>query len=216
MAQPTQPKGIKPKAEVKVPPEGGKASVADLGEMKLIIINAVTTILICVIFVASNYFVVKSNMDQMAHKIAAIGGEEEEAEEGETVERGLILDLGEFILNLSDPRARRYLKINVALELTRTEQDSATPAPSGGGGHGGGHGGGAAEDPLKQVEAEMNQFKPAIRDAVISTLSSKTAEELSSIAGKELAKEQIKEAVNAIFAGEREVLRVSFGNFIIQ
>jgi flagellar basal body-associated protein FliL len=36
------------------------------------------------------------------------------------------------------------------------------------------------------------------------------------LAGKEEAKEQIKEAVNAIFAGEREVLRVSFGNFIIQ
>ncbi|OGI16832.1 MAG: hypothetical protein A2255_10355, partial [Candidatus Melainabacteria bacterium RIFOXYA2_FULL_32_9] len=182
MAQPTQPKGIKPKAEVKVSPEGGKADT-DLGGMKLIIINTVTTILICVIFVASNYFVVKTNMDAMANKIAAVGGEEGEGEEGEgeegeTVERGLILDLGEFILNLSDPRSRRYLKINVALELTRTEADPNPNAASGGGGHGGGHG----EDPLKQIEAEMNQFKPAIRDSVISTLSSKTAEELSSIA----------------------------------
>ncbi|EKE02595.1 MAG: flagellar basal body-associated protein FliL [uncultured bacterium] len=213
MAQPTQPKGIKPKAEVKVPPEGGKANTEGLGEMKLILINTVTTILICVVFVASNYFVVKSNMDHMAEKIAAIGGEGEEAEEAEGPERGLILDLGEFILNLSDPRARRYLKVNVALELTRTENDpDPHAAPSGGGGHGGG----GAVDPLKQIEAEMNQFKPAIRDAVISTLSAKTAEELSSIAGKELAKEQLKEAVNAIFAGEREVLRVSFGNFIIQ
>ena len=212
MAQPTQPKGIKPKAEVKVPPEGGRANPEGLGEMKLILINTVTTILICVVFVASNYFVVKSNMDHMAEKIAAIGGEEE-AEEAEGPERGLILDLGEFILNLSDPRARRYLKVNVALELTRTENDpNPLAAPSGGGGHGGG----GAVDPLKQIEAEMNQFKPAIRDAVISTLSAKTAEELSSIAGKELAKEQLKEAVNAIFAGEREVLRVSFGNFIIQ
>jgi flagellar FliL protein len=62
----------------------------------------------------------------------------------------------------------------------------------------------------------MAQFKPAIRDAVITTLSSKTSAEVSTVAGKELAKEQIIEAVNSIFAGDREVLRVSFGQFIIQ
>ena len=62
----------------------------------------------------------------------------------------------------------------------------------------------------------MEHFKPAIRDAVITTLSSKMADELSSTTGKELAKDQIKEAVDAIFAGEREVIRVSFGQFIIQ
>ena len=62
----------------------------------------------------------------------------------------------------------------------------------------------------------MAQYKPAIRDAVITALSSKTAEELATAPGKELAKEQIMNDVNAIFAGEREVLRVSFGQFIIQ
>ena len=39
---------------------------------------------------------------------------------------------------------------------------------------------------------------------------------LSTTAGKELAKEQIADEINSIFAGEREVLRVSFGQFIIQ
>ena len=36
------------------------------------------------------------------------------------------------------------------------------------------------------------------------------------LGGKELVKEQITEDVNAIFAGEREVIRVNFGQFIIQ
>jgi len=158
-------------------------------------------------------------LDQAMTKISqnAAGGGEEAAsdegggEEGEAVEKGIILDLGEFILNLSDPKARRYLKVNVAIELSRTPND---PDPAKGCGGEGGHGGGV--DPVNQIENEMSQYKPSIRDAIISTMSSKTAEELSSVAGKELAKEQIKEAVNAIFAGEREVLRVSFGNFIIQ
>jgi flagellar FliL protein len=211
MARPTKPKEIKPKAEVKQ--EGGAAPspAGGLSGMKLIAANTVITLLICVLFIASNYFIVQNTLSVAMKNMG--GGETEEAgEEGEEVERGIILDLGEFILNLSDPKARRYLKVNVALELSRLETD---PVPgAGGGGHGGGHGGG--EDPMKAIEAEMSQFKPAIRDSIISTLSSKTAEELSSIAGKELAKEQIKEAVDAIFAGERNILRVSFGNFIIQ
>ena len=69
---------------------------------------------------------------------------------------------------------------------------------------------------MKIIEAEMAQYKPAIRDAVISNFSSKTADEVMTSAGKELVKEQITEDVNAIFAGQREVLRVSFGQFIIQ
>ena len=76
--------------------------------------------------------------------------------------------------------------------------------------------GGEEEDPMKIIEAEMAQYKPAIRDAVISNFSSKTADEVMTAAGKELVKEQITEDVNAIFAGQREVLRVSFGQFIIQ
>ena len=41
-------------------------------------------------------------------------------------------------------------------------------------------------------------------------------DELASAAGKELAKEQITNDINSILGGEREVLRVSFGQFIIQ
>ncbi len=74
----------------------------------------------------------------------------------------------------------------------------------------------AAADPMEAIQKEMAQFKPAIRDAVITNLSSKTSSELASAAGKELAKEQISNDINSILGGEREVLRVSFGQFIIQ
>ncbi len=211
MVRPTRPKEMKPKAEAGT---GGGGS--DLAGNKLIVINAMTTILICLLFVGANYFMQDNLLSsKLAHIAAPSGVEEEVHEEEGAVERGLILDLGEFILNLSDVKLRRYLKINVAIELTRKSSDpDPHAAPAGGGGHGG-HGA-PAVDPMKAIEDEMNQFKPAVRDSIISTLSSKTAEELSSIAGKELAKEEIKEAVDAIFEGEREVLRVSFGNFIIQ
>ena len=69
---------------------------------------------------------------------------------------------------------------------------------------------------MEAIQKEMNQYKPAIRDAVITNLSSKTSAELATAAGKELSKEQISNDINSILAGEREVLRVSYGQFIIQ
>ncbi|HSA05791.1 MAG TPA: flagellar basal body-associated FliL family protein [Candidatus Gastranaerophilales bacterium] len=220
MVKPSQPKGIKPKAELNeaVEVESGGSSIQG---NKLIIINTVITVAICALFIGGNYFTVSMIVDSKLKNLptqAENAEEEEGEEEGEAPEKGIILDLGEFILNLSDPSSKRYLKVNVALEISRTESDPSLEPTENKDGHGGGgsHGAPKAEDPLKVIEAEMSQYKPAIRDAIISVLSSKTAEELSSLAGKELAKEQIKEAVNPIFAGEREVIRVSFGAFIIQ
>jgi flagellar FliL protein len=192
----------------------------DMADKKLIIINAVITVLICALFIGSNYFIVNKVINSSMSKIAdnlgnADGGTDngtDQAGEDVTPEKGVILDLGEFILNLSDPSSKRYLKVNVALELSRASTDPPLDSPKESG-----HGGeGKATSPLEAIQAEMEQYKPAIRDAVISVLSSKTPEELASLSGKDLAKEQIKSAVNPLFSEEREVLRVSFGTFIIQ
>ncbi len=218
MVRPTQPKGIKPK------PDGGQGggqagsdSEAGKDSMKLVVINTVITLIICFLFVISNYFIVQNTVSGVLDKVSAVLGEEDGDDghaEAEHVERGVILDLGEFILNLTDPEMRTFLKIEVAIELTKTEEEKhAVHAPSGGHGHG--HGA-KPVDPIEEIKKKLVEFKPAVRDAVISVLSSKTAEELSSLAGKELAKEQIKEYVDSIMAGEREVLRISFGAFIIQ
>ena len=217
MVKPSQPKGIKPKAELteKVSEPAAGSGIEMPGNN--LIISIVITVVICLLFIGGNYFIVNSVVDSKFKELSAQLAQQEmaqEEEKGETPHRGIILDLGEFILNLSDPAAKRYLKVNVALELSRAPHDPDLAAPAEGG-HGG-HGGGEAADPLEIIEKEMNQYKPAIRDSIISVMSSKTAEELQSLAGKELAKEQIKEAINPIFAGEREVIRVSFGTFIIQ
>lgn len=212
MSKPNQPKEIKPKADEEN--SGGKPKIDD--NMKMIAINLATTVLICVLFLSVNY-VLQANLlnSKFAHQQAVKTEEGEESEEGdgEEVQRGVIVDLGDFILNLSDVSPRKYLKVNVAIEVSKTPADIAAEAAPSSGGHGG-HGGG--EPAVSPIEAEMTQFKPAIRDAIITTLSSKTSAELATVAGKELAKEQITEAVNGLFAGERDVIRVSFGQFIIQ
>lgn len=211
MAKPNQPRDMKPQSEDRAQAVAHNASIG-----RIISINVVTGILLCAAMFILNTMTVQKFSSKIEQLSLTNANTEESAEATESIERGLIVDMGDFTLNLADVNPRRYLKANVALELSKTANDKATlnakPEPSGGHGHG------AAEtvDPLKTIEEEMNQFKPAIRDAIITTLSSKTSEELATVPGKELAKEQIAEAVDAIFNGEREVMRVSFGQFIMQ
>ncbi len=217
MVKPAQPKGIKPKAEISSETYTPASGSSELSGNKLIIINTVITVLICLLFIGGNYFTVNSIVDSKIQNLPSQNTREIAEESSEKPERGIILDLGEFILNLSDPGSKRFLKLNVALEVSVSPEDlehSSAESDGHGGGHGGGHG--EEDDPVNKIEAEMNQYRPAIRDAVISVMSSKTAEELMSLAGKELAKEHIKEAIDPLFGGEREVMRVSFGAFIIQ
>ena len=188
------------------------------GELnKYLIISLVSTVILCVVFAGVNYLVMESLLTQ---KISTISLSQEELDESESAEdeiqRGIIVDLGDFILNLCDEAQKKYLKVNVAIEVTQKETDFPKETEAS---KSGGHGHGAATapvDPMEAIQKEMNQYKPAIRDAVITNLSSKTSAELASAAGKELAKEQISNDINAILAGDREVLRVSFGQFIIQ
>ena len=183
---------------------------------KYLIITLVSTVILCVVFAGVNYLVMENLLTSKISKIQVSQEELADEEAGDEIQKGIIVDLGDFILNLCDEAQKKYLKVNVAIEVTQKDTDFPieVEAPKSGG-----HGHGAAPapvDPMEAIQKEMSQYKPAIRDAVITNLSSKTSTELASAAGKELAKEQIADDINSILAGEREVLRVSFGQFIIQ
>ena len=185
--------------------------------MKFLIMMIASVVIMLIVSIVINYVVVENIITQKLSTIQ-INTEEvgEEGDESDEIQKGIIVDLGDFILNLCDENAKKYLKVNVAIEVSKKEDDfPKEEAKSGGGGHGHGEAAPVA-DPLAAIQAEMNQYKPAIRDAVITNLSSKTSAELATAAGKELAKEQITNDINSILGGEREVLRVSFGQFIIQ
>ena len=185
-------------------------------ENKNLIITLVALVVLFALFTGVNLVMVNNVVTQKISKIPTSTEEveDEAAEEGDEIQRGIIVDLGDFILNLCDETQKKYLKVNVALEVSQKDTDFPQATEEAKGGHG--HEAPAAKDPMEAIQQEMNQFKPAIRDVVITNLSSKTSAELSTAAGKELAKEQISNEINSILGGEREVLRVSFGQFIIQ
>ena len=184
---------------------------------KFLIMTIASIVIMFIVFAGVNYVIMENLITQKINTINTSQEElsEEEGSEDE-IQKGIIVDLGDFILNLCDESQKKYLKVNVAIEVTKKDTDFPETEPAKGGGHGG-HGEAAAPaDPMEAIQNEMNQYKPAIRDAVITNLSSKTSAELATAAGKELAKEQITNDINAILGGEREVLKVSFGQFIIQ
>ena len=184
---------------------------------KFLIMTLASIVIMFIVFAGVNYIIMENLISQ---KISALPTSQEELADDsgdeDEVQKGIIVDLGDFILNLCDESQKKYLKVNVALEVTKKDTDFPEQVETKGGGHGG-HGEAAAPvDPMEAIQKEMNQYKPAIRDAIITNLSSKTSSELATAAGKELAKEQITNDINSILGGEREVIRVSFGQFIIQ
>lgn len=211
MVKPNNEKDLKQPQAERSPKDKDKDKDKEQGgnnTSRVLIMNILTTTIICGLFLAGNYYIQDLLLTK---KMAATQTEEEQTAEGEeniAEERGIIVDLGDFTMNLSDSDSRRYLKVSVALELSKKPEDDQVEKPKGG------HGEGAPA--LSPVEAEMAQFKPAIRDAVISSLSSKTSAELSTTSGKELAKDEITDSVDSILGGDREVIRVSFGQFIMQ
>lgn len=185
---------------------------------KFLIVTLVSIIILFIVFAGVNYVIMENLISQ---KISALPNASEEVADDsgdeDEIQKGIIVDLGDFILNLCDESQKRYLKVNVALEVSKKDTDFPEQTETKGSGGHGGHGEAApAADPMEAIQNEMNQYKPAIRDAIITNLSSKTSTELATAAGKELAKEQITNDINSILGGEREVLRVSFGQFIIQ
>ena len=185
----------------------------ELNSNMALMLSNIVILIVIIISMLVMYLLLNNSMDKKLAKLITTEEQTEDDEDTAEKQEGVLLDLGDFILNLSDADKRRYLKVGVAIELSKTQEeiDMASVAPKASG-----HGEGAPTDPNAAIVAEMERFKPAIRDAIISVLSNKTSDELSSPTGKEIAKEEILEMVNGIFEGQRSVMRISFGQFIIQ
>ncbi len=206
MTKPNQPRDIKPKIEKP------SDNIKQTSNMQIVLINVITTMVVCLVFIFANYYI-QNNL--LTSKLAPVD-EEVVVEDEDAVQKGFVYNLGEFTVNLADTGTRHYLKAEVSIELTKTEEESASEKESKKSGGNEGHGGGSQTNPDSVIEKNLDRYKAAIRDAIIITLSNKTTDELASTAGKEVVKEQIAQSVDAIMGGEREVIRVSFCQFIIQ
>lgn len=99
---------------------------------------------------------------------------------------GIMFPLDAFTVNLLSESGRRYLKVEMNLELDGEE-----------------------------LGVELDQKKAVIRDIIIRILSSKSLEEISTMKGKDKLKEQIVDQLNARLV-DGHINNAYFTDFVIQ
>jgi len=178
-------------------PEGGEKKKS--GNMLLIIIIAVLFLIIIIGGIIA-FMMMGSHEEESGaatHKEASAKGEGKAAEseapaaEGEghgspATEVGIMFPLDLFTVNLLSESGRRYLKVEMNLELEGEE-----------------------------LALELETKKPVLRDIIIRILSSKSLEEISTVKGKETLKEQIVSELNTRVK-DGKIKNVYFVDFVVQ
>lgn len=114
------------------------------------------------------------------------GHQEAGKKAGHGVEPGAIADLEPFIVNLADTPEIRYLKLNVKLELDRSE-----------------------------ATEEVKARTPQIRDTILVLLTSKDSAAIRSPQGKAQLREEITQRINGLLP-RPGVRSAYFTEFVIQ
>ncbi|MDP2077985.1 MAG: flagellar basal body-associated protein FliL [Sulfuricurvum sp.] len=176
-------------------PEGEEKKKS--GNMLLIIIIVV---LVLILVIGGVIFALMSGNHEAeagssGHKEASAHGEEAPAE-GKTpsggshgnisTEVGIMFPLDVFTVNLLSESGRRYLKVEMNLELEGEE-----------------------------LALELETKKPVLRDVIIRILSGKSLEEVSTIRGKETLKEEIIGDLNQRVK-DGKIKNVYFTDFVVQ
>lgn len=102
------------------------------------------------------------------------------------INMGPIYPLDQFIVNLLSDSGSRYLKTKVDLELS-----------------------------AESLTSEIDKKKPLVRDIIVSTLSSKTYEEVSTQKGKNRLKDEIVDRLNEVLA-DGHIKNIYFTDFVVQ
>ena len=116
---------------------------------------------------------------------------------------GIMYELEPKVVNLAEPGGLRYLQASIVLEVLPLVGDYYELE--------------GEERALADEEfhGKIDAFRPIIDDLVMSILSSKTFNDISTIEGKQALKEQLTAALNKAL-GYDGILNIYFTEFVIQ
>lgn len=153
------------------------------GKLKLVIILVVV---LAVLggggFAAWKFFL----QPKMAGDAANATGEDAGQQAQELAPGGQLVTLDSFVVNLSDPMGRRYLKTTMDVEVVNSA-----------------------------AAAELAAAMPRVKDTLLLLLSSKSFEDISSMDKKIELKNDIVSRLNQII-GKNKVRNVYFTEFVVQ
>jgi len=116
---------------------------------------------------------------------------------------GIYYDTGQRIVNLADPGGFRYLRISIVLEFLPDNPEYYK----------------LTGEKLLQAQSDfrmsVDRQRPLIDDVILNVLSSKKFDEVFTVEGKELLREQLREQLNSAMLN-RHVQRVMITDFVVQ
>lgn len=167
--------------EVKPAGKGGSA----IGKMLLIVVLALVS--------SAGGGVVSFVLISRTLNAQAKAAEKPEAKEEERVaemlEKGAVLPLEPFVVNLADTEAARYLRIKISLMIDNKSK-------------------------LKELE-ENQALQLKVRDVILQSLTAKTSQDLINEEGKNKLRHEIQEKA-AVYFREPKLVDVMFTEFVIQ
>jgi flagellar FliL protein len=159
--------------------EEGSEKMGRTKTVILIVVAIVTSVALTGGVVA---YVMKSHHGEAAAEAAGV----KKAEQAKKKTTPVIYPLEPFIVNISDGRDMRYLKIKVELETTGAE-----------------------------AKAELDPYLAPLRDSILVLLTSKSLQEVQDLPGKNRLREDIFATATKILPPGK-VSRVFFTDFVVQ
>lgn len=116
---------------------------------------------------------------------------------GDKTAIGPMFVLDPFVVNLADPKASRYVRVTMQLEVDMTAANGKGKPNEG------------------AVQEELQKRLPQIRDFVVTLLPSKQSEELRTVEGKQALRDELMGKINGILQ-HGKVKNIYFTDFVIQ
>lgn len=119
-------------------------------------------------------------------EIPAAASDQQQLEEPAVAGPGILIDMDNITINLADEEESRFLRVKMKLEVK--DEESRT---------------------------KVNTYNAQIKDLIITTLSSKTFDDVRTPQGKYNLKEELIYRINS-FVGEEPVKNMFFSDFVAQ
>ncbi|MFP4258048.1 MAG: flagellar basal body-associated protein FliL [Desulfovermiculus sp.] len=157
-------------------------------DWKLLLIMVLSTVLLLLAIGAGAYY--------LGVQSSAGNSEDSEARDGDDKKSGFpfgspdylgpLVELEEFVVNITDREKTRYLKISMTLEVEN-----------------------------KKTKSEIDDRLPQVRDAIIFQLSGKTYDQLRDLQGKKQLQAELIASLNEILDKGR-IHSIYFTEFVVQ
>ena len=131
-------------------------------------------------------FMMWNKLSALNAQTVALASEKAGAEVSMANSVGPIYSLETFIVNLADHGGNRYLRVTMDLELANSE-----------------------------MEAEITQRLPQVRDSILMILPTKRFEDISTVQGKTTLRDEVLETLNGYLVQGR-ITNIYFKEFVVQ